>query len=371
MYLGGRSYHQRLARAHRAFEIVRLRMITLIMAVVLGFVGTVSLGIVTLHRVDESARTRLVFAQAILYSQLVDYRPHHEALELAIGHATEMLEKVRTAGVTASIVSDLEFALLDAQTGMYEADEMASAARELNDSVTVLSGQWWVTPDRRNELIHLVTVQPTPPLSHLVNLVSTIGTKIELSQRALDAWNAEQERAAAEKAAADAAGTPTRTRPITPAAPTGAAATPVSGFNAEAYLRAIAPNSYVVWDSGVCARLFGAGTYLCGFASLNLASSASAPVPITLDSSLADRYANSVGIAVLVHEAAHARQWLKYGRAITTSWTTSTGLTGRDAIEYMADCATLVKLGYGTGTYIARGSQCSATDQAEAASYWR
>jgi hypothetical protein len=118
----------------------------------------------------------------------------------------------------------------------------------------------------------------------------------------------------------------------------------------------------------MCASQFGPNVYVCGYATVNLRGSNLDRVPITLDSSLTDRYANSVGISVLVHEAAHAKQWLKYGPSIMTAYNTLVpGQTGSMPVEWMADCATIVKLGYSTGAYT---RSCTAEQLAEAATLW-
>lgn len=229
----------------------------------------------------------------------------------------------------------------------------------------------------------------TTSVDALVKAVMALGGGIQNVQAAQAAWQAEQDRIAAEQAAAEASAaaqaaaaarraaqaqtleqTGGSTTPTAPAPPvTAAAAAPVTqGFSAEAYVTALAPNSYVVWDNGMCARQFGANVYLCGFATVNLNGSNTDRVPITLDSSLTERYSNSVGVSVLVHEAAHARQWWKYGPSIMTAYNALVpGQTGSMPVEWMADCATIVKLGYSTGAYT---RNCTAEQLAEAATLW-
>lgn len=223
----------------------------------------------------------------------------------------------------------------------------------------------------------------------LVKAVMSLGNGIQSVQASQAAWQAEQDRIAAEQAAAEAAAaaqaaaaarraaqaqtleqTGGSTTPTAPAPPvTAAAAAPVSqGFNVEAYVTALAPNSYIVWEDGMCARQFGANVYLCGYATVNLNGSSTDRVPITLDSSLRDRYSNSVGVSVLVHEAAHARQWWKYGPSIMTAYNALVpNASGSMPVEWMADCATIVKLGYSTGAYT---RSCTQEQLAEAATLW-
>ena len=223
----------------------------------------------------------------------------------------------------------------------------------------------------------------------IARAVIALGEGIQTVQAAQSEWQAEQDRIAAEQAAAEAAaaaqaaaaarraaqaqtleqtgGSTTPTAPAPPAS--AAAAAPVTdGFNVEAYVTALAPNSYIVWDDGMCTRRFGANVYLCGFATVNLNGSSTDQVPITLDSSLRERYSNSVGVSVLVHEAAHARQWWKYGPSIMTAYNSLVpGQTGSMPVEWMADCATILKLGYSTDAYT---SECTPEQLAEAATLW-
>jgi hypothetical protein len=115
-------------------------------------------------------------------------------------------------------------------------------------------------------------------------------------------------------------------------------------FNVEAYVSALAPNSYIVWIDGLCG-----GYSVCG--RNVIAGDSSTPVRIELDGLLRNSYAQAQGLSVLVHEAAHARQWWNYGSQIYEISSQQSGLVGTAAVEYMADCATIVKLGYSTGTY--------------------
>jgi hypothetical protein len=237
-----------------------------------------------------------------------------------------------------------------------------------------------------------VEASNTTGVDVLVKAVMALGEGIQTVQGSQTAWQAEQDRIAAEQAAAaeqeaaaaaqaaaaarraaqaqtleQTGGSTTPTAPAPPAS--AAAAAPVTqGFNAEAYVAALAPNSYVVWEDGMCVREFGVNVYLCGYATVNLNGSSTDRVPITLDSSLRDRYSNSVGVSVLVHEAAHARQWWKYGPAIMTAYNALVpNVTGSMPVEWMADCATIVKLGYSTGAYT---QSCTPEQLAEAATLW-
>jgi hypothetical protein len=107
------------------------------------------------------------------------------------------------------------------------------------------------------------------------------------------------------------------------------------------------------------------GFYVCGRAWVGGVNAT--PVKIELDPALEEIYVNSVGLSVLVHEAAHARQWLKYGPNIISANETYTGLKGTAAVEYMADCATIVKLTYSTNVYT---RSCRPSELEAAATIW-
>ena len=215
--------------------------------------------------------------------------------------------------------------------------------------------------------------------------VASLGKGVAGVQLARVAWQTEQDRAAAaaatqaqaaaDAAAAEAAARLAKARTIASAstvtesggatapsapAPPSAPIAPVAGFDIEGYVLALAPNSYISWVDSLCS-----GYYVCGRAWVGGVNST--PVKIELDPALRDIYANRIGISVLVHESAHARQWLYYGADIISANEALTGLTGPPAVEYMADCATIVKLGYSTGTYT---SSCTADQLDAAALIW-
>jgi hypothetical protein len=133
------------------------------------------------------------------------------------------------------------------------------------------------------------------------------------------------------------------------------------------YIAALAPNSFISWVPSLCD-----GWYVCGRAWVGGLNTD--PVRIELDPALEEIYINTVGLSVLVHEAAHARQWLKYGSLLLSSNAGYRGLPegyteeqAIDAVEYMADCATIVKLGYSTNVYT---STCSTSELEAAATIW-
>ena len=217
----------------------------------------------------------------------------------------------------------------------------------------------------------------------VVQIVS-LGEKITSVQVAQALWKQEQEEISAERAEAEAAEEAERlaraktitpvstltdsggsTAPSAPAPPAQAVVVaPVENDGNLAfitsYIAALAPNSFISWVPSLCD-----GFYVCGRAWVG--GTNTTPVRIELDPALYDIYVNTVGISVLVHEAAHARQWFKYGSNIITANEGYTGLVGTIAVERMADCATIVKLGYSTNVY---ASSCTPSELEAAATIW-
>jgi hypothetical protein len=231
----------------------------------------------------------------------------------------------------------------------------------------------------------------------IVSRVSTLEKLVGNVQTAQASWQQEQDRIAAEEAAAKLAAIEralreARAREVTDttslAAPAGSSqpvvdsSTPTAGMlAAQSYILGLATNVTFLWDVDLCEV-----GYVCGralpapannpldffYASMGWtgapSTSEDAHVFILLDSSFDDFYASTtVGRYILVHEAAHARQWLTYGKDITSASEAQSGLTGVPAIEYMADCATIVKLGYSMGAYT---SECTTEQLSAAATIW-
>lgn len=189
----------------------------------------------------------------------------------------------------------------------------------------------------------------------MVLSVVSLGESMRKTQEAHSSWHAEQARIAAEREAAQ--------RRVTPPNVISAPATPlpsVAGFDVESYVHAMVPTAMISWVAGLCD-----GSYVCGRTWLGGAPST--PVKIELDPAKRDSYSNRVGRSVLVHEAAHARQWSVYGAGYIITSERQSGLTGIPAVEYMADCATIAKLGYSTGAYT---GSCTAAQLQSIAAIW-
>jgi hypothetical protein len=302
--------------------------------------------------------------QAALFLQIAD------ADKQLTESAGKTLDESARAALTTAISGAQDTLLRQQKTGRQLAAAIALAERSAQEFV-----RW--PPDQLATAKALMTPRNVDREA-LATASAAIAAGSAAVQVARTAWQAEQERmvaAAQAQAAADVAAEAlarlARARTISPistvtesggaTAPTAPAPpatplAPVAGFDVEGYVLALAPNSFISWVDALCE-----GYYVCGRAWVGGVKST--PVKIELDPALRDIYANRIGLSVLVHESAHARQWLYYGADIISANEALTGLSGAAAVEYMADCATIGKLGYSTDTYT---SSCT-TDQLDAA----
>jgi hypothetical protein len=305
-------------------------------------------------------------------------------LELAIQNAEEMA--TQAVGQTLD-EKDLEALLAEIETAKEIWVEETTRLLELEADVKALKTKADSTGELAASIAKLIKPVNDATFSNwdrIVTQVSALGEKIILVQAAQTVWKEKQQAIAAEKEAAEKAEEDerlARARTITPVSTltdSGGSTAPSApappaqeivvdpGQDAEnlsfitSYLAALAPNSFISWVPSLCD-----GYYVCGRAWVG--GENTTPVRIELDPALYGIYVNSVGISVLVHEAAHARQWFKYGSNIITANEAYTGLVGTIAVERMADCATIVKLGYSTGVYT---SSCSQSELDAAATIW-
>jgi hypothetical protein len=331
-----------------------------------------------------SAAADAEFAVELAQLRIEEISATLDDLEVAIQNALEI--STEAVGQTSdgkdleALVADIEKAKelwVKETTRLLELEAVVKVLRQKIDQGTS-SGTTIAT------LVKSVNDAVSSDWGKIVVQVVSLGEKITSVQVAQALWKQEQEEVAAEKAEAEAAEeadrlarartiTPTSTltdsggstAPSAPAPPAQeVVVAPVEdGQNLAyitSYIAALAPNSFISWVPGLCD-----GYYVCGRAWVGGVNST--PVRIELDPALYDIYVNTVGISVLVHEAAHARQWLKYGSNIITANEVYTGLVGTIAVERMADCATIVKLGYSTNVYT---SSCTPSELEAAATIW-
>ena len=331
-----------------------------------------------------SAAADAEFAVELAQLRVEEVSATLDDLEVAIQNALEI--STEAVGQTSdgkdleALVADIEKAKeiwVKETTRLLELEAAVKALRQKIDQGTS-SGTTIAT------LVKSVNDAVSSDWGKIVVQIVSLGEKITSVQVAQALWEQEQEEVAAEKAEAEAAEEAERlarartiaptstltdsggsTAPSAPAPPAQeVVVAPVEdGENLAyitSYVAALAPNSFISWVPGLCD-----GYYVCGRAWVGGVNST--PVRIELDPALYDIYVNTVGISVLVHEAAHARQWLKYGSNIITANEGYTGLVGTIAVERMADCATIVKLGYSTNVYT---SSCTPSELEAAATIW-
>jgi len=364
------------------------------MVAVLGLVGSSALGMGAYADIQSQSLVALQKSADDVQARLADVAPQRAALVLAISNGKQLLTDSNGKTLDDVARAALNAAVTDAESALAQVDaQIAQAQAELSQLVAQPPSAFQLPWENAVKAQQLASV-PIPEATSVALVISGVGAQVKAVQSAQSTWQAEQDRLAAEaaaaaraaaaRAAAAAAAAAARTlaeaggtTSTTPAPPASVqAAAPVTpGFSAENYIAALAPNTYIVWDAGACARQFGAGTYLCGWVSVSSGARQTDRLPVTLDSTLADRYSNSVGVTVLVHEAAHARQFFKYGwNMVAPNSTAPANLTGTQPAEFMADCATIAKLGRSTGSYVGpNGSlarSCSAAQLAEAAQLW-
>ena len=371
-------------QADKPFFLRHWQPITAITSVVILLSG---LGVVANENYIQgqiSAAADAEFAVELAQLRIEEISATLDDLEVAIQNALEI--STEAVGQTSdrkdleALVADIEKAKelwVKETTRLLELEAVVKVLRQKINQGTS-SGTTIAT------LVKSVNDAVSSDWGKIVVQVVSLGEKITSVQVAQALWKQEQEEVAAEKAEAEAAEeadrlarartiTPTSTltdsggstAPSAPAPPAQeVVVAPVEdGQNLAyitSYIAALAPNSFISWVPSLCD-----GYYVCGRAWVGGVNST--PVRIELDPALYDIYVNTVGISVLVHEAAHARQWFKYGSNIITANEGYTGLVGTIAVERMADCATIVKLGYSTNVYT---SSCTPSELEAAATIW-
>ena len=331
-----------------------------------------------------SAAADAEFAVELAQLRIGEVSDALDDLELAIQNAQEIA--TQAVGQTLD-EKDLEALLAEIEKAKEIWVEKATTLLELEAAVKALKQEIDLTTSSGTSIATLLKSVNDAVSSNwdkIIVQVVSLGEKISSVQVAQALWKEQQEEISAEKVAAEAAEEAERlaraktitpvstltdsggsTAPSAPAPPAQeVVVAPVEdGQNLAyitSYIAALAPNSFISWVPSLCD-----GYYVCGRAWVGGVNST--PVRIELDPALYDIYVNTVGISVLVHEAAHARQWFKYGSNIITANEGYTGLVGTIAVERMADCATIVKLGYSTNVYT---SSCTPSELEAAATIW-
>ena len=294
---------------------------------------------------------------------------------LLAGSDGKTLDNTARAELSATLDTAREqLALLASQSTKID-DRLAAAELAFNEQLL-----WPPTAEATaNRLNDSIGDLSAPLLTTLAKL----SKQSEAVTAAQAAWQAEQERIAAEAAAKAAAeraaaravrsgGTSNpssgSTAPNVIAAPPAPAAP--TGWSAESFLlQYLSPAEFsLAWNQSLCSP-----GYICGTTQF------SSPPTITLFGSAAApaNYDFAGGRYVLVHEAAHAKQYWYYAvgpgnyadllavvPAPPANWTRPAEYW---PLEFMADCSTMVQIGWAP-TYAK--SSCNAAQLAEAAKVW-
>jgi hypothetical protein len=351
-------------------------------AVIAGGVGVFAYQQYTQAQISAAADAE--FAVELAQLRIGEVSAALDDLELAIQNAQEIA--TQAVGQTLD-EKDLEALLAEIEKTKEIWVEEATRLLELEAAVSALKQKMDLTTSSGTSIATLLKSVNDAVSSNwdkIIVQVVSLGEKMNLVQVAQAIWKQTQEEISAEKVAAEAAEEAERlaraktitpvstltdsggsTAPSAPAPPAQevVVAEVQGGENVAfitSYIAGLAPNSFISWVPSLCD-----GYYVCGRAWVGGVNST--PVRIELDPALYEIYVNTVGISVLVHEAAHARQWLKYGSNIITANEAYTGLVGTIAVERMADCATIVKLGYSTNVYT---SSCTPSELEAAATIW-
>lgn len=366
----------------------RIVLATIAAGVLLLSVFT-GLGYQSYSAVQDESVTTMSQATTAVENQLASIESDTSSFEAAIAQAESILDKSAGKTLDETTRTALLAAIADARTNLDQQDQRTQQLRAAFELASLTFPRELLWPPKALQTALALSQNAGEDGSRLASLERLLDLSVTAVKKAETAWQAEQDRlaavaatvaaeAAAEAAAHAAADAAARlaaprnipsvstitesggsTAPSAPAAPAAVEA-PVAGFDIEGYVYNLAPNSYISWVDALCD-----GYYVCGRAWVGGVTST--PVKIELDPALKDIYANRTGISVLVHEAAHARQWLYYGSDIIPANERLTGLSGPPAVEYMADCATIGKLGYSTGTYT---SSCTPDQMDAAALIW-
>ena len=290
----------------------------------------------------------------------------------------------------------LSEAIVDASAAIEQAQTRADALKGDIRQVADVIDEQLLWPPTALESAEQLQQSVTSLTEDLESALEKIAKHSQAVTEAQAAWQAEQDRIAAEAAAeaarkaAEAAARRAAAggdRPLSPsggstqpvpqaAPPPPPATTPTALLSfAESFLRQyVSPSqASIAWDPTLCAPGYICGTTTVGVGTplITLMGTDTAPA----------NYDFGGGRYVLVHEAAHARQYWLYGSVsgmingllpfappAPAGWPSGQGIW---AVEYMADCSTQAQLGT-TGTYMRMVGVASCTPEQlrEASRVW-
>ena len=351
----------------------------------LGLTGYVSFG-----AAQNQARTMLTQASEAAKTSLREFDTDASGLEEKITSAKAVFDASngKTADEIArkALQKEIDVASAQLRNADREAGELRAIVSHVDRNLEKILA--W-PPSIFDSYVQLVKSAarlsdelrgPQKQLSTLANGVVQAQKSWQLEQDQLAAAAAAQAAEEAARAQAERLSKPKQIPSESTLDPTGGATAPsappppddpapiVEGFNIEAYLSEFLPTSdYTVqYVTGLCD-----GYYICG---RTLVGGGANPV-IQLDDnpSVISIYSTDAGKYVLVHEAAHVRQYLFYGSValMISESGRFVDYPGAAAVEYMADCATITRIGYAlVGTSYPYTSSCTPEQYAEASRIW-
>jgi len=360
----------------------------LVAAAGVGFIGYQSYA-----KVQDEARVELESANSSVAAALDDYEFRVSVLETELANAQATLDGSAGKTLDETARAELEESIASATDALERAER---AAQELSDRVREVNASFeeqLLWPPNALESAESLADATEAISSDVVKATDDLMKDTQAVVTAQAAWQAEQDRIAAEAAAKAAAEAAARraaaggNRPLSPsggstqpiaqtAPPPPPSATPATLVSfAESYLRQYVPlnQAGLAWDPTLCA----AG-YICGTTTVGVGT----PLITLMGTEIAPaNYDFPGGRYVLVHEAAHAKQYWLYGSVsgmingllsfappAPPNWGYSQGIW---AVEYMADCSTQSQLGT-TGTYMRMVGvvSCSPEQLQEASRVW-
>lgn len=352
--------------------------------VVVGTLG--SIGVQSYFHAQESAANEMEALTSEITSSVKELSSNSGAIHETLAEAQATLDASNGKTLDNTARDELNAAIAEAHAELDDAEaraseleqKLAQAQRNFEDKLL-----WPPDAEAVVEQLHEQNLELNGKLDALMTRVAEAQSAVGEAQAA---WQAEQDRIAAEaaKAAAEAAAAAAKAAanrikqsgpPAAPSVQPAPPPNPSSTFNATSFLRTLVSDS----EAGIVvgALPWCPANYLCGQATFGnglpyITILGSNGVPVNYDSA-GGRY-------VLVHEAAHIRQYyfpgdltpmLSLAPPVPATWTASRPAS-HWPIEFMADCSTQYKTGF-VGTYVTRDAglpSCTPEQLTEAARVW-
>jgi hypothetical protein len=375
-----------LSRLAKKISAPTKKMFITVVAVVasVSLVGLV--GYQSYAAAQSQARTSLAQANGAAETSLLQFETLVTALEATITSAQSLLDSSSGKTLNETARTALEKAIDLAGARLQKA---VREARVLTGDVSHTNSvfdELLVWPPSALEAVAQIKKSAASLSEELKESRKQLAARVNGVVQAQKVWQAEQDRlaaAAAEEAAraqAERLSKPKQISSESTLSPTGGATAPSAppppdvpapvdaGFDIAAYLsQFVASGDYSIqYVNGLCN-----GYYICG---RTLVGGGGNPViQLDGDPAVLDIYSTDAGKYVLVHEAAHVRQFWFYGTvALMISESGKfVSYPGTAAVEYMADCATIAKIGYALGgASYPYTSSCTPEQYAEASRIW-